>query len=414
MNRHRFTYLSRTVLLISLVMTFTACVTPTPPASSGSSEAPTQAPAATQAPAGQQPPNIVVALPAQDVDTLKLTASQKLGAGLPDLATEHTVIYALPSSGIAFLLTPVQAGLRDSAKDLETLAAENKIDATQILGGLTVRQDKVTELPPGDYVITLASDGNTVKFTSLPGIVMSFSAVIRSLPLALPADRPVALITSSQMCLAWVATQVCALIQTPLSSDLRTQVATAINDLGANPNDFALDRAIPDIEGSGMLQKCAEALDATPPLYSACTATVLAAPAIKSGSFPTPPTNGGSTPPAQTIEGIGVLLTLEPVADQVYADPDLTEVVGTLPQGNYLTYVLLPDGWQPNPNEPTATRVLQAGPAGRFYMPSVSGGEIIGDPVLGIGPSNDEEAIIVNLWIARHCYCKARQCPWLQ
>jgi hypothetical protein len=409
-------------LVISLVAVLAACAPSAteapaatePPITESPTAAPTEAPTEvpTEAPteAPTEPPTAelpVVELPDEAVSALTEVANAAFGQDLPSLASEHTVIYALPDSGTAFLLTPVEAGPEETAEDLIIEAKENALDTTRILGGLTVIQDDITELPAGDYVITLASNGATVEFNTI-GEPRSFEAVIRSLPLALPAGRSVALITSSQMCLAWNQTQVCALIQTPLKSDWQAEVEEAISSLDSDPSDFDLSRAIPDIEGSEMLQQCQDALNETPPAYSDCKSNVLAVPALNPGNIPTP-----QVETEQTIDAIGALVVLESLSEEIYADPGLSELVGTLPAGNYITYVVLPAGWEPNPLEPTATQVLQAGLTEQYFLPSVSGGQIIGEPQLGTGPSNDEEAIIVNLWIGRHCYCKRRQCPWL-
>lgn len=409
MKHHNLNRLYYAALCVLVSAALTACggtaatAAPTQPVvvSTPATNVPTAAPEITQTPSVPQPPDVVVSLPPDAAARLDDVAS-KNGWKLPSLAKTHTVFYAFPDKGIAFLLTPAADAPGPTPDEL---AAKPKAIDKVILGALTVIQQIHDALPVDDYLMTLAPDGKTVQFTGASAKA-NFDAVIRSLPLALP--RPLALITSSQMCVAWNTTQICALVPTPLRPDLVEQLTGAIKDVGAEPANFSLERAIPDVEGFGMIETCAKALSETPPAYANCRATVLAAPAVADGAFANPPETTGTT------TGIGVLDVLEVITDQIFTDPQLTLPTPDLPVGAYRTYeVLLPDE-TPAPGKPVATRVRQSGLAGDFYLPAVSGGVIIGDPALGFGPSNEEEAIIANLWSRGRCTgWKWWQCPWI-
>ena len=365
-----------------------------PPAGQGEQvvEVPTEEPPA--------PPDVTVSLPAEAINRLASVAESN-GYDWQDLASDHTVFYAFPDTGIAFLLTPIAGG---PGKTAEVLAQEPGNIQNLMLGGLTVISGfSGFPLSQGDYLITLAPDGEELQFTQLNGDVFSFPAVIRSLPQ--PLSRELALITSSQMCLAWNRTQVCALVNAPLRSDLVQQINNAIENLGIDPASIALERAIPDVEGFNMIQRCADALANEPPSYDQCRSTVLAAPAVADGAF-------DATSQAEgTYTGIALLVVLEPLKDQVFLDPQLTQVAEGLPNGDYLTFEVLLSGETPTRDEPIPTRVAQEGPQGSFYLPAQSGGALIGDPVRGFGPSNEDEAVIANLWCKGRCYFKWWQCP---
>lgn len=354
-----------------------------------------------QAPTNEPPapPDVTVSLPGEAITRLENVAESK-GYAWQDLASDHTVFYAFPNTGIAFLLTPIAGGPGYTA---EELAQEPGNIQNLMLGGLTVISGfSGFPIAQGDYLITLAPDGENILFTPENGSALSFPAVIRSLPQ--PLSRELALITSSQMCLAWNRTQVCALVNAPLPSDLVQQINDAIGNLGIDEASIALERAIPDAEGFNMIQTCADALARETPSYDQCRSTVLAAPAVADGAF-------DATSQAEgTYTGIALLVVLEPLEDQVFLDPQLTQVTDTLPAGDYLTFEVLLSGETPTRDEPIPTRVAQQGPAGSFYLPAQSGGALIGDPILGSGPSNEDEAVIANLWCKGRCYFKWWQC----
>jgi hypothetical protein len=420
MNRQRFLYLCY-VLVFAFVFGLVACApqatyTPSPaptdtltlpppaPTITPTTALPivTNTPIVTVAPSVTPlPSGIEILLPDDAVSKLKSVGDANKLTMLP-LARQHTVLYAFPDTGVASLLTPVEKGPGLTAEEL----AKNPGAIQNVsLGGLTVIIQTTSKLTPDDYIITLTPDRETVRFIGSK-TQASFPVVIRSLPL--PVPRPVALITSSQMCLAWDTTQICARVETPLRPDLMDQLTNAIKGLDVPLSAIALDRAIPDVEGRGMLGTCAKALSQESPDYAACRATVLAAPTVKDGAFPAPHEEG-------KITAIGVLLVLEKLEEDVYRDPELTQSVGELPDGPYKTFEVLLPGEEPAPGKPVNTRVRQSGPAGDFYLPAVSGGVIIGTAILGSGPTNEEEAIIVNLWQSGRCAgFKWWQCPWIK
>jgi hypothetical protein len=353
---------------------------------------------ATEEPAPTEPlifPDVL--LPQMVVKRLVEVAEQS-GLKFVSLSAENTVIYALPDSGVAFLLTPAAEWPNFSAPRLaEEPASIEKL----MLGSLTVVQSLDEALPPGDYIMTLAPDGKTVIFTG-GNSQAQYEAVIRELPR--PVPRPLALITAQQMCLAWGTTQICALVSTPLPDDLAERVQAAMENLGVRA--FPSSPAVPDIEGVEALERCAKALSQEPPNYGDCRSTVLASRA--DGAETSKRLADAST------TAIGVLLVLQPIREEIFLDPKLTQPTPILPVGEFATFeVKYPD--DPQIDEGIfETRVLQSGEAGDFYLPSISGAVIIGDPVLGDGPSNEDETIIANLWVDSVCYFKRWQCPWLQ
>lgn len=364
-----------------------------------------------------------VRLPVSEVNDLMAVAEANDLEFTP-LAVENTVIYALPESdgGVVFLLTPALSSLGFSSKELA--AAPDKY-TDRMLGGLTVvRQvnNELPALPPDDYVITLSPDRSKVIFTGAQAR-FEFPSVIRSLPQILP--RSVALITASQMCLAWDVTQVCALVDSPLPGNWIQPLQDATQNLQVDAGRFDLERAVPDIEGVWELQDCASALSpigtGQEPDYTACGATVLAVPAVTDGAFLLP--SDTQVPPGAGI-GIGLVVGLRDVVEEVFLDPQLAvpSIRGNcveyespcLPSGDYLTYEVRLKGDPEINGGIFERRVLLLGPAGEeFYLPAISGGVIIGTPVWSSGPSNRNEAVITNLWIRGRCFFKRRQCPWL-
>jgi hypothetical protein len=342
---------------------------------------------------------------------LPLSEEQKLqgvaeGNGLiyDELAREFTVFYALPDTGIAFLLTP-----RREQPDIEK--------PEEVLGALSVVQQLHDELPPDTYAITLGPGQEVVRFIGAER-QPEFPAVIRTLPLLVREARPVALIGSEQMCLTWETTQICALVSTPLRGDLLERLVQAVNNLGANPDLFALDRAIPDVEGRNVLADCAEALRTETPAYDKCRASVLAAPVETADALPPLPSY------QESALGTGVLVVLEDLKEDVYADPDLTQQVGSLPAGSYLMYdIVLPD----DPvigeyDEQQITRSRAGLSTGvnentKLNLPAVIGAPIVGQAPGGAPPDDRSEDFISNLWRHRwdchwSCYFKWWQCPY--
>jgi len=259
------------------------------------------------------------------------------------------------------------------------------------------------DLPPGDYVVTLDPSGKDVIFTSAT-TQAAFQAVIRELPLPLP--RPVALMTASELCLAAVRTQICAVVPTRPPGELVRQLRNAATSLEVDPDSFALDLAVSTVEGETQLDACARAFNRDQPDYSACTAVVVAVPAVADGAFKAPDEQG-------TITGIGLLIVFKDIREEIFSDPELTKPVERLPSGSYLVYEVLRDGDKQIADGVRATRVLLSGRSGNFYLPAVSGGRLIGKALLGAGPAGENEAAAAaNLLLRERCFFKAGQCPW--
>jgi hypothetical protein len=281
----------------------------------------------------------------------------------------------------------------------------------EALGVLKVVQQLSDELPTDDYALTLDSSGENVLFTGA-NAAASFPAIIRTLPLPLPESRPVAMISSVQMCLAWDSVQICALVSTPLRDDLREQLATAIQDLGSDPSLFALDRGIPDVEGDNVLDICLAELSKAQPDYTQCRASVLAAPALEALDPP---------PGVPDAINTGVLVVLEDLQlnDDVFGDPELTDLIGKLPPENFLIYdIVLPDDPVIGTYDEQRITESRAGLSPgvdqdpEFYLRAVIGAPLIGEAIIGIPPEGPE-AVISNLWIGKSCLFRWRQCPYL-
>jgi hypothetical protein len=394
------------VVVILLVWVAAACtptpVTPTPP--TPPTNTPTDTPPA--------PTDTPTDTPKPPTDTPEPTATDTPPPSDVDLATEFSVFYALPETspdpGIAYLLTPRRESPGITA---EELVANPGALQDQVLGRLRiVRQSTLQlQLPPGDYMITLAPDGEALLFTGAAGEV-AVPAVIRALPIPL-TDRPVAMISSVQMCLAWDLLQICGLVSTPLPGPLIEQLNAAVEDLEVNPDSLALDRAIPDVEGDNVLDPCLAELNKDEPDYTQCPASVLAAPARE--ALPPPP----SFPDAISTGVLVVLQDLE-LPDDVFKEPDTNDPVGLLPAGNYVMYdIVLPEDEvidTYDEQQITVSRVGLSPVAGaepEFYLLAIRGAPLQGTPPEG------PQAVISNLWIEGwdgiwSCYVRSWQCPY--
>jgi hypothetical protein len=406
-----------------------AAPTEAPAAAPTQAPEPTQVPVLTQAPA--PPPDIV--LPKEVITTIEAIAkTQGLQSG-EGLAAEHTVIYALPGTypsytpvdsgvpnlkpGIAYLLTP-----RRNAPWAKDPPIELKNLQDQLLGALKVVQQLIAALPPDTYAISYDPKSDPekpdIKFVGEKNTV-TFAGRIDTLPAPIAVGRPVALITSRQMCFTWERTQICAEVPTPLPKELRTQLESAAAKLGV-PGLIDLDGAVPDVEGVNVLKNCESALSVEPPVYDKCTASVLAAPIIEENKVPTPP----PPPDTETISASTVLEVLLPITEVVCTDVKCgtdAQKAGDVPAGPYLMYDLVLKTDPKLTETATQSRVgmssgVKSEPA--FYLPAVVGASYIGQPAPGL-----PEEVISNLWKCKwdnkcgcwkcSCYFKWRQCPWL-
>jgi hypothetical protein len=335
-------------------------------------------------------------------------------AALPsELATEYSVFYALPDQVFAYLLTP----RRDSPGiTAEELVANPGALENQVLGRLRVVESPTGEFQPGDYTITLEPNLEVLSFNG-PTDIVRVPVVIRSLPVSLPELRPVAMISSLQMCLAWDTLQICGLVSTPLPSNLQEQLLGAIQELGADPEQFDLDRGIPDVEGDNILEPCLNDIGQEEPSYRQCRSSVLAVPALEPLK---------ALPADPDAIGTSVLVVLENLIleNDVFADPDFTRPIGELPPGNYVMYnIVFPEdplvpgfeNWRA-----TLSRVGLSPGVGQdpqYYLRAIIGAPLTGDAVVG-EPLEEPEAVISNLWVRGwdgrwSCYFQWRQCPWV-
>jgi len=421
------------VLVVLVIMVLLATCAPQQPTSTPAgielTEPPVEA-TPTDTPTDIIPTNTLTqVIPSETpTDTPEPTA-EETGNPVEDFepAIDLSIIYAL-SDGAAYVLTPRRTSPGVKA---EELAGDPSALENMILGRLTVVRPLIGELPRGIYTITLDPTGETVVFAGEAG-VRNFPAVIRSLPLPIPEPRPVAMISSVQMCIAWDTLQICALISTTLPDDLRQLLESGIQELGANPNSFALDRAVPDLEGDNIVKPCLDELTKQQPDYTKCPASVLAAPAVEAlEPPPLPPVANGAgvlAAPVQQAEpevnstAVLVVLTKLDLAEDAYTDHMLTPVsrVGEVQPGNYLMYDIILSSDQVidtyDNQQITDSRVglsTQVGEEPQLYLHAVIGAPLVGDPITG-GPPEGDEAVISSLWIKRNgkWSCYLRECPY--
>jgi len=322
------------------------------------------------------------------------------------LFDEHTVAYPLPDIAAAFLVTPSAQGPDHSAREI---AQDPSLIEGQVLGQCKVVQQLHPKLPPGDYVITLARDGETVVFMGEDGSRVEYPAVIRELPQPVPG--PTALITASQIGYAWGQTQICALLATPLPEELTQRLREAIVNLQkagilkAGEEAFALTRAIPSALGRAQTTESTQSSGQSEGNVES-PATMLVAPAIRDGAFP-PPSE------TQAITGIGLFAVLTDIELEVFHDVELKGPAGVLPAGDYLYLEVRPNDAQPTPGEVYEARGRLYGPSGDFYVPIVGGLPVIGQPLRGSGPAGQDEVIILNLEVASRCRLKVKTRCWI-
>jgi hypothetical protein len=322
------------------------------------------------------------------------------------LFDEYTVAYPLPDIPAAFLLTPSARGPDHSAREI---AQDPSLIEGQVLGQCKIVQQLHPKLPPSDYEITLARDGETVVFTGVDGSQVEYGAVIRELPQPVPG--PTALITASQIGLAWGQTQICALMETPLPEELTQRLREAIKHLQeagilkAGEEAFALTRAIPSALGRAQTTEGTQP-SGQPEGGVESLATTLVMPTVRDGAFP---------PPSETeaITGIGLFTALTDIELEVFYDVELKEPAGFLPAGDYLYLEVRLDDAQPTPGQVYEARGRLLGPPGDFYVPILGGLPVIGQPLRGSGPAGQDEVIILNLEVASRCRLKVRTRCWI-
>ncbi len=296
-------------------------------------------------------------------------------AGLPDepLAADRVLIYALPadvdlSPGVALMLTPRAKFLAVSPPEVETCGTEV---SKHIIAGLSVVQPvsaitlgALTQpLAVGDYSVALDEGCATATLTDQDGqsfqvgaevvwfdlndeptgdIILNtvdaprspLSARAQQLPappLPRPLVEPTGLISASQICQIVVAEKtslgrVCMKVATPPRPALRAQMDNAVTKLGLT-TPVVTDGLVTDVEGIAVRKRCAEALATTPRPYVGCTPSMLLAAVGEE-----PPLVSEGNAKARTI---GVMVVLEPLDGQFFADPALTIPVA-LAAGPYL------------------------------------------------------------------------------
>src|SRR5215208_1042116 len=153
------------VLLIWIAACTSTPTTPTLPTP------PTGTPTATQTPTNT---------PTNTATATETPPNTPTNTPSPDLATEFTVFYALPDTGIAYQLTPRRASPGITAEEL--VSKPGALEG-QVLGTLKVVQQLSEALPPDDYTITLS--GTDSVFFNGTAKVVPLPRVIHTLPVAL-------------------------------------------------------------------------------------------------------------------------------------------------------------------------------------------------------------------------------------
>jgi hypothetical protein len=348
-----------------------------------------------------------IVLPGSDIAAISAIGAAFNLSGGP-LAPEHTVVYTLPGSGVAFMVTPPSAfaeGEEDRFIERPALLSN------YLLAGLTVVQDSPLHLPaqagegPDHYVLRVSDDGSRVELLSRDtdpdtGLPEPVELIIRRM--TVPLSRPTALITAGQICVNPTATvQACAQLASPPPPEVLNPLLDGISRLQevfpeVNEADFALDRAVPDIEARNGIGPCMEALAKEPPDYAGCQPTVIIAPLVNpEGSFAD---DDGQA------RRIGLLRALRDLEVDAFADPELTNSTFRVFAGIYQVFEVRRDDdefvrgndnlrWTRTWHQGVADG--QPGQVTIVYTPSLSGWRPVGRDVSGRTPEIDE-AIIIN------------------
>jgi hypothetical protein len=344
------------------------------------------------------------------------------------LVPELAAIYALPNGfeyqsadvgpGLVYKLTP--------AADVSKLGMDNPV-----IGQLTVAQELPEVDPP------LPTDVYTMTFDSKEGMVVfsgqeeifTASASVTKLSVPIAEDRPVALITASQMCVTGRDTQICAQVSTPLLPELQEVLSKTIGELDAKQDWFVpLAKGVPDVEGLDQVMACRYNKDE-------CFASVIALAAVSS-EIPPPIVFPDLPGPQSSIKGAALALdtasmlqtiqmtptlaiaVLEPLTDNICNNINcLQPYSGVIQAGSYMMYdIVFSDDITYPGTTITKSRVGLAKTVGGgivYYLPAAIGADYLPDA------SEEAQAVIANLWYCRKngrcsCYFKWKQCSWLR
>ncbi len=349
-----------------------------------------------------------VAITSASYDDQQALSQASNGRGALNFAATAPIA-AQASGGAAMLLVPASAPPQVAPQDLAANPAQL---AGVVIGGLRAGGD-LPGIPAGAYAVTLREDGLALRLEGGAGAVVEIPAVISSL--ALPYDRPATTVAAvpaaaarqsgfnREICYSWGHTQVCGLFAAAVGEGERAAMSGGLSQLRLRPDKVDLSQALPVVAGAGPLDQCARAIAASPPDYSGCQATVLAAPA--SGARALRPDDAGVD--------LGVVVAQSAVGEQVYSDAGLTAQAEALPAGAYVAESLVLAGDRRLPSGGTFSRVRLSGPAGSFYLPAIVGVLAGGDPLSGSlsGTAPSRVAVGANLILGDTCFFKVAQCP---
>jgi hypothetical protein len=421
------------------------------PLSPSDTPEPTSAPATPTATAPPYPtltpPALTpIPLPSQDAQAIEAIADA-FGITYLGLATDLTILYALPDSGAVLLYTPPLEPPLSAPEEIQ------QIDQPLMIGGLTVVQAEVfPELPAQNYLVTITKDGQEIELLWLdeggqgglqaaPGVLAAafparrsaliphgataqFPMVVRSL--AFPFPQPLTFITARQLCTNSGTAQVCLLVTLLPGSELQGKIDSALPQLssafGLDPAALSLELAVPDMEGQEAFVRCTKGItNHNPPKYSECLSNVLSIPMKAGASLPALPL---PDPRFSSAESLGVLLVFTQQIENVYSDPflqnpNLVDGQSVLPPGSYLLYGLIhPDDplvGAPDGPQASYARVWLHGLSGEsvvdYYIPSYYNVEVLGQYFSGNASLEGlEQSIILNLKAGKHCLFWQKKC----
>ena len=336
---------------------------------------------------------------------LSLARFSERGINTKELALEDTVLYGQDEL-VAELFTPA-ANLPSVAADaLVTQIKQGDLDLLnrRPLGALTIVHSRDQRLAPDDFVLTITPKGE-IMFAGKDA--PQLAATVYNLPQ--PLSRPAAFVTATQKCIAWNKTKICADSPAQQSDAILERLTQAVDELKKLREDLRLDQidinqAVALVAGAAELNSCANGLKGDQARYDNCRALVIAAPAVKDGAFSAPEEHG-------LITGIGIIMVLDKIREEVFADPELTKPLDTLPSGAYLVYDVQVDTARKLADGTRVTSVRLSGTQGDFYLPAVNGVLLSGERVYGAGPATQAAAVTASLILRNRCFIRAGRCP---